>query len=99
MGSNPTRTRSARSLLITFDEIAPIWWRTDSAGSLVMSIYHGTSPIEFEKGKAGIAVPSKGKLAGLIDSLIKAVEAGELDELMARVGKPVGVAKSARRAA
>jgi len=75
------------------------WWRTDSTGSMVMSVYHGTSPIEFEKGKAGIAVTSKDKLAGLIDSLIKAVEAGELDELMARASKPVGVAKSARRAA
>jgi hypothetical protein len=36
------------------------WWRTDAV---------------FEKGKAGIAVPSKGKLPALIDSLISAVKA------------------------
>ena len=74
------------------------WWRADGA-QLVMSVYHGTKPIEFEKGKAAIAVPSKDKLVVLIDSLIKAVEAGELDELMARVAKPVGASRATRRAA
>jgi hypothetical protein len=74
------------------------WWRTDTAGNIVMSVYYGTKPIEFERGKAGIAVASKDKLAGLIDSLIGAAKAGELDGLMAASGKPVGAPK-ARRAA
>jgi hypothetical protein len=26
------------------------WWRADAAGGLVMSVYYGTKPIEFEKG-------------------------------------------------
>jgi hypothetical protein len=26
------------------------WWRTDSAGNVVMSVHFGTKPIEFEKG-------------------------------------------------
>jgi Family of unknown function (DUF6641) len=73
------------------------WWRADAAGHLVMSVYHGTRPIEFEKGKAGIAVQSKDKLPALIDGLIAAVRAGELDELLARA-KPVGAPK-ARKAA
>jgi hypothetical protein len=73
------------------------WWRADAAGHVVMSVYHGTKPIEFEKGMAGIAVASKDKLPALIDGLIAAVRAGELDELLARV-KPVGVPK-ARKAA
>ena len=73
------------------------WWRPDGAGHLVMSVYHGTKPVEFERGKAGIAVASKEKLPALIDGLIAAVKAGELDELLARV-KPVGSPK-ARKAA
>ena len=44
-----------------------------------MSVYYGTKPIEFEKGKAGIAVASKDKLPALIDALIGAAKAGELD--------------------
>ena len=73
------------------------WWRGDASGQFVLSVYHGTRPIEFEKGKAGIAVVSKDKLPALIDSLVGAVRAGELDDLLARV-KPVGTPK-ARKAA
>src|SRR5256885_1366132 len=51
------------------------WWRADSAGNVVLCVYHGTKPIEFEKGKAGIAVPSREKLPALIDALIAATKA------------------------
>jgi hypothetical protein len=71
------------------------WWRVDTSGAVVMSVFHGTKPIEFEKGKAGIAVASKEKLPALIDSLIGAVRAGELDDMLARV-KPVGAPKAKR---
>jgi hypothetical protein len=73
------------------------WWRADATGQYVISIYHGTKPIEFEKGKAGIAVTSKDKLPVLIDSLIGAVRTGELDDLLARV-KPVGAPKAKKAA-
>jgi hypothetical protein len=62
-----------------------------------MSIYHGTKPMEFERGKAGIAVSSKAKLPALIGALIGAVRSGELDELLAKP-KLVGAPK-ARKAA
>jgi hypothetical protein len=75
------------------------WWRTDPAGKVVMCVYHGTKPIEFEKGKAAIAVPSRDKLPALIDNLIDAARAGELDELVMRAIKPVGAPKPSRRAA
>jgi hypothetical protein len=75
------------------------WWRTDPAGKVVMCVYHGTKPIEFEKGKAAIAVASRDKLPALIDNLIDAARAGELDELVTRAVKPVGAPKSSRRAA
>jgi hypothetical protein len=38
-------------------------------------------------------VASKDKLGALIDTLVSAAKAGELDELMARAGKPVGAPK------
>jgi Family of unknown function (DUF6641) len=74
------------------------WWRVDGAGHIVFAIYHGARPIEFERGKAGIAVASRDKLPALIDALVAAVQAGELDELLARQAKPVGAAKSRRAA-
>jgi hypothetical protein len=62
----------------------------------VLAVYHGTQPIEFEKGKAGIAVQSRDKLPALVDQLIGAAQAGELDELLSRSPKPVGGAKARR---
>ena len=63
------------------------WWKTDSSGQIVMSVKFGSKPIEFEKGKAGIAVPSKDKLPTVINTLIEAVRAGELDDLFAAASK------------
>ncbi|MGA2567936.1 MAG: DUF6641 family protein, partial [Pseudolabrys sp.] len=69
------------------------WWRADAAGNIVMSVYYGTKPIEFERGKGGIAVASRDKLPALIDALIGAAKAGEMDELLGRQSKPVGAPK------
>jgi hypothetical protein len=55
-------------------------------------------PIEFEKGKAGIAVGSKDKLSAVIDTLIAAVRAGELDDLFSHAAK-TGVVGKPRKAA
>ncbi len=74
------------------------WWRADASGQLVMSLFHGTKPIEFEKGKAGIAVPSKDKLVSVIETLVTAVRNGELDDLLAHASKS-RVAPKVRRAA
>jgi hypothetical protein len=58
----------------------------------------GARPIEFEKGMAGIVVPSRDKLPAVIDTLISAVRAGELDELFNQAAKTVSIGK-ARKAA
>ena len=63
------------------------WWKTDASGQLLMSIKFGSKPIEFEKGKTGIVVPSKEKLPGVIDTLISAIRAGELDDHFAAASK------------
>jgi hypothetical protein len=74
------------------------WWRSDASGRLVMCVYHGSRPMEFEKGKSGIAIASRDKLPGLVEALIAAAQAGELDELMARASKPVPSPKSRKAA-
>jgi hypothetical protein len=74
------------------------WWKTDPAGQVVMSIKFGAKPIEFEKGKAGIVVPTKDKLPTVIDTLIAAVRAGELDDLFTQAAKTGSIGK-ARKAA
>jgi hypothetical protein len=67
---------------------------TDPVGQVVMSIKFGARPIEFEKGKAGIVVPSRDKLPAVIDTLISAVRAGELFSQAAKTGS-IGKARKA----
>jgi hypothetical protein len=83
---------------VTKQQAVRPWWKTDPAGQVVMSVKFGARPIEFEKGKAGIIVPSKDKLPTVIDTLIAAVRAGELDELFNQAAKTGSIGK-ARKAA
>ena len=69
------------------------WWKTDPSGQVVMSIKFGAKPLEFEKGKAGIVVGSKEKLPTVIDTLIAAVRAGELDDLFSQAAKAGTIGK------
>lgn len=62
------------------------WWRIGPNG-FVFFIRLGGKPIEFEKGKAGIAVPTPEKLPEVVDAVIAAVKAGELDEALAQSSK------------
>lgn len=74
------------------------WWQPDQNGGCVMTVKIGAKRIEFEKGKAAIAVASMDKLPSVIDSLIKAVRAGELDEQMKQLsnfGRPMPARKIA----
>ena len=54
----------------------------------------GGKPIEFEKGKNGIAIGSLDKIPLVIDILITAVRNGELDAQLAQVKKPMAALKS-----
>ena len=64
------------------------WWRVNTDGSYVFFVRWGGKPIEFEKGKNGIAVPSLDKIPLVIDILITAVRNGELDDQLAQAKKP-----------
>lgn len=63
------------------------WWQPDQNGGYVMTVKVGSKRIEFEKGKAAISVGSLEKLPGVIDALVKAIRAGELDEQLGQAGK------------
>src|SRR6266436_7634348 len=68
------------------------WWVQTSDGSYLFMIRSGRKPIEFEKAKAAIAVPSPDKLPSVIDTLITSVRNGELDEHLAH-GSKSGIVK------
>ena len=63
------------------------WWREDATGKVYLTVKYGQKAIEFEKGKAAIAVPSKEAIAGVLEVLITAVQNGELDDALASVSK------------
>jgi len=75
------------------------WWRLAANGSYLFFIRVGQRPLEFDKGKSAIAVPSLDKLPPIIDALISAARAGELDDQLAQASKLATVGTSKRKAA
>lgn len=59
----------------------------------------GSKPIEFEKGKTAVSVPAIDNLPSVIDTLIKAVAARELDQQLAAVGEVGRSVPTSRKAA
>jgi hypothetical protein len=58
-------------------------WFREVNGSWFLFVKAGFKRVEFQKGKTAIQVPSRDKLPNVIDTLIAAVRAGELDEAIA----------------
>jgi hypothetical protein len=75
------------------------WWRKDEAGNLILSVWVGLKALEFEKGKSGVAVGAPERLESVLDTLIAAVRAGELDRFLetstAAEGRGIPKAKKA----
>jgi hypothetical protein len=74
------------------------WWRADAMGAVVLTVRYGAKPIEFEKGKAAIAVGKKERLIPTIETVIGAVEAGELDTVLAQMSKTAVLTKGKQAA-
>ena len=74
------------------------WWRTDPTGAVVLTVRYGARVIEFAPGKAAIAVGKKDRLVQTIETVIAAVEAGELDAVLATMSKSAVVTKGKRAA-
>jgi hypothetical protein len=74
------------------------WWRTDPTGAVVLTVRYGAKPIEFAPGKAAIAVGKREKLISTLETVIAAVEAGELDAVLAQMSKSAVMTKGKRAA-
>jgi hypothetical protein len=74
------------------------WWRTDPTGAVVLTVRYGAKPIEFAPGKAAIAVGKKEKLISTLETVIAAVEAGELDGTLSTMSKSAVMTKGKRAA-
>ena len=73
------------------------WWRVDEKGFTVLTVRYGFKSLEFEKGKAAIAVGTVEKLEGVLATLIAATRAGELDGLL-ELSKRIGTMKGKKAA-
>ena len=91
------KTENGRTQIEKSQRVVP-WWRMTPTGSYVFFVRTGLKPIEFEKGKAGIAVPTIDKLPAVIDMLIAAVRGGELDEQLATAAKSAQLRKPRKAA-
>jgi hypothetical protein len=75
------------------------WWRSDGNGSLVLILRNGLKALELEKGKAAIVVGAQEQLAGVLETLIAAAKAGELDAALEAAGDAGGRGIPKRKAA
>ena len=102
--NDPNYIRTSRTWVKKNGELTPIdrqqrvlpWWRVNADGSYVFFVRLGSKPIEFEKGKNAVAVPSLDKMPLVINILITAVRNGELDDQLAQAKKPPTAARSAQ---
>jgi hypothetical protein len=94
--NDPNYIRTVRTWVKKDGRLTPVdkqqrvlpWWRADADGSYFFFVRLGSKPIEFEKGKNAIAVPSLDKIPIIINILITAVRNGELDDQLAQAQKP-----------
>ena len=100
--NDPNYTRTVRTWVKKDGQLMPVdkpqrilpWWRVNADGSYVFFVRSGPKPIEFEKGKNAIAVPSLDKIPLVIDILMTAVRNGELDDQLAHAKRPPIAVKS-----
>jgi hypothetical protein len=104
--NDPNYIRTARTWVKKNGELTPVdnqqrvlpWWRVNADGSYVFFVRLGSKPIEFEKGKNAIAVPSLDKIPLVINILITAARNGELDDQLAQTKTPPIAVKSPKAA-
>lgn len=71
----------SKSIFDHYRRIKP-WWTTDAAGTVILTVRAGLKVLEFEKGKPGINVGPLDRLESVLDTLIAATRAGELDRFL-----------------
>ena len=63
-------------------------WYYDSDDHYYLEVKVNNRPIDIQKGKPAIDVGDKAKLPEVIDTIIKAIESGELDEFLLKPAVP-----------
>ena len=63
------------------------WWMRDRTGNVVFAVKYGAKPIHISKDKSAIQVNSTADLPAVINTLIRAVDAGELDVQLSDIAK------------
>jgi Family of unknown function (DUF6641) len=104
--NDPKYVRTVRTWMKKDGRLMPLdrqqrvlpWWRVNADGSYVFFVPWAGKPIEFEKGKNGIAIGSLDKIPLVIDILITAVRNGELDAQLAQAKKRSTALKSIKAA-
>lgn len=56
------------------------WWWNIESGKLALNIRYGARAIEFAKGKSTVEIASISDLIPTLETILKAVESGELDQ-------------------
>ncbi len=74
------------------------WWYLDQSGKVYLTVRYGSKAIEFEKGKNAIVLTDESKLIEILQTLIAATKAGELDEQLSQRARSCGLAKTKRAA-
>jgi hypothetical protein len=72
-------------------------WFQDAAGTVHFIMRVGGKPLDLQPGKAAISIGSLDKLPGIIDALIVAVRAGELDPQIKEAAAARGLMMAERR--
>jgi hypothetical protein len=90
--------KDGEKVMVEKQQRVPLWWRQHPNGTFALFVRSGLKQIEFEKGKAAIAVPTLDKLPTVIDTLITAVRNGELDHQLADASKQASPRKTKRAA-
>jgi hypothetical protein len=59
---------------------------TDATGNCLFAIRYGSKVLEIEKGKTAVVVGKPDQLVPTIETIITAINAGELDEQLSEMG-------------
>ena len=90
--------------LVTVPKRVKRWWRMDAQGTCFLVLRYGNRVVTLSAGRTAIAVGPKSKLVSVIDTVITAAKAGEMDAVLAAAQATFGRPKqtkprnSARRA-
>ena len=75
------------------------WYYTNDGETWYLEVRYGNKPLQLTQGKTAIVVGSKDKLVEVIDKVIEAVKAKELDAAIEAVVKVRSAARKAKKVA